>query len=68
MRVDDVTAVIDKNLKGLLATYNHTQPYVMGSRLRLDQGRGSLLYYSSALTEAPTSCPLLSPVVLSYTE
>ena len=45
MHVADVTVVIDRNLKNLLMRYNHSQPYTIGSRLRL-AGTDAPLYYS----------------------
>ena len=45
MLVSDLTVVIDRNLKNLLMRYNHTQPYAIGSRLRIS-GKDAPLYYS----------------------
>lgn len=44
VRVDDISVIIDKNLKHFLALYNHEKPIVTGSRLRLPGA--NKLYFS----------------------
>ena len=68
MLVSDMTVVIDRNLKNLLMRYNHTQPYAIGSRLRLTgkEPKDTPLYYSGLALPAVVMPPLITALNVAW--